>query len=767
MNTNHIFDKETALWLFGDKRQSLQDLASFQLVKNIWFDIMLSGKHHNIKSELSSAVNDTLQPLTKQLKSLRLPSSIEKLVTQSIVTIQQSLRLWVAYHYEQMLSGLVKPGAPARRITLYTCHLKYAVFHTNGDMNYEASARKMLKAKQFDNKISFEIMCRFCMEDWLCKLPTKLVLSLKPKFSWEKNPLAWYWICFLTNRLHSTDFPMFVYCCPYIMLIKSTDCDNWSNIRYFWTRVCDVDDQSKEACRVLSNINLNWYLKNLYWEMSANQWKYVFNTIPVEILITFFRQYQENEKGLFLWKRMKGTFTGKVFAELLQRVFNEKTNDDRDWSMSVAMEMWQTAEDHLKNYVLKYDNDIIADNFFDPLFIRKSEKSMTFLFDLLSFALVQYRKQLMLNHGDVLFMSDDLPGVDKIVKLCLPKAHDFSQFQKFLTKSACILLRINQLLTEGKFAYLNKFFDQYFPKDPATKAYKREIFELNEKGKGCTGFIFEPTTWSEFEKFINSVHGPFVVTQIIKRYIRSFRLDCIKDRGNIDQLKCMEKLVARFLTHNEVAEFKKSLLDDLKNTLEKFVISNAKFDDVAGKFIDAGFLRRLVSWCCSNKEEIQRFKRTLPMKRIFADIVGNVTFTICHDYANDDTLLESNNVQMPVYLAMRPPPYNNVISRILSVADELFKWYCDGVEQTKKFKLARMFAFDDLELLEKLNRAADMDPRDTNMLLVWLLCNDEDRIREFKARFSEFNLALKMDKLATKNGQPKPVCSYDAILNVI
>ncbi|XP_065226872.1 uncharacterized protein LOC135850085 isoform X1 [Planococcus citri] len=895
-SNNHVFDEKTALWLFTEKQPNLQELASFQFVWKLWSDIMLSGKYHDIKSELSMAIIRTISVATKKIESLRLGSSITKHTTRAFLTIQHSLSLWLAYHKEAMLCGLVMPGTTVRKITLYTCHLKYAVFKPDGEIDYEASARKMLKTKMFDKKISFEIMCRFCMEDELKKLPISEVRKLSRKFSWEKNPLAWYWICYLTGEL-DTGIPRFTFedgmvqreCCPYSLILRSLDIDNWTNIQYFWNRLCNEKDQATSACVVLVNINLNWFLKDFYWKLNSEQWRYVFNEIPVDILITFFRQYQENEKGLFLWNRMKSTFTGELFLYLMQRIFHEKTKG-AEWSMPIAMEIWQTAEDHLKNHVLKHGNDIIAKNFFEPMFIRKYEKSLMFLFDLLSFASVQYRKQMILKHGDELFVSDDLPGIDKIIELCLPKADDFVQFQKSLTKSTSIALRILQLLTEGKFAYLNEFFDHYLPNDLETEMYKKQAIESNKKG--CTGFIFEPTTWSEFEKLIDRVYDdPSAVVSIKKQYIRSFKLNFIKDRGNNEQLNYMEDIVSRYLTEKEVAEFKKSVLLNLAAELQDFVSSYAKLEDDSGKFVDAGFLDKLVSWCfcvnetkseksqpscstkhdyenvgetvdsdfldkfasmcCVNEQKIKQFKQTLSMDKIFTKIMRRLTYYLrSEDYTGAENLLsnkdnvatvpnkfefadkkmllsavenlvfkndnmatlpnsdgtvdqkmqllsafenllstnkfmaavsdESTNQKILSSLESLLFKRNNMVilsdgvinGKILSALDEFFKWYFGGVEQAKEFKLAKMFASDNLQLIKDLNRVAKKDSANTGTLLNWLLCYDEEKIAEFKARITELNaVPIPQQSSETKDGdkidEPETVGKFDDILNVI
>ncbi|XP_065226876.1 uncharacterized protein LOC135850085 isoform X5 [Planococcus citri] len=713
MDSNHIFSEEQAQWLFGEKVLSLQQLAGFQFAWNLWSDFMLSGKYHNIKSDLKAALAQTIPVVRKFIHGLKLAPAVEGELMEGMYQVEIQLILWIVYNRDHMLAG--------RPITLYTCHLKYIAFKPNTDLDYEACARKMLSSKQFVGRAAFEVMCRFAMEPELRKLPKDEVKGYLKKFTFQKTPVAWYWACYLVDKkMLKGCGEMLCYshgeCCVEAILITDIDAYDWVCVKWFWNHLCSEDDKTRKAIDALRNINKNWFLGNFYRLLDEDQWRTVFNAIPVDILFVFFRQYKKPDQGFFLWERFRDTMAGDQFVDLIDRLLNEK---DKDWCFPTITKLWNTAPDHLKNYLLSCGNYVIMDDFFESTFICKYDKNLQFLFELLTYSSIEYRQKMILTRGDVLFEVDDFSKIDKIVELCLPDTSQRDKFKKFLCKSKVIWSRCEKQFENGNFAFLNKFFESYCPYESVANNYRKLLMSSN---KTCEAFIFEPSVWCEVEKFISSIDSNTLNrTSIRNQILRSCKLDYFNDWSNVEQIDHLENVLVQYFTPQQVDKLKSKFLNELQSKLSEFFNT---FVSAEGKFFTAKFLEKFVQWTTTGDD--RGLKSTLNIDSIFTftltSLMRVIRFEDLEKYKEVHEHLLTNDDKLD--------------RKILVALDEFLRWYFEGAERAKKYKLDKIFAFDDVRFFRDMNKTAKIDGRNFAPVLVWMLENDEEEIRKFKAKCS-------------------------------
>ncbi|XP_065226874.1 uncharacterized protein LOC135850085 isoform X3 [Planococcus citri] len=712
---NHVFSEKEARWLFGEDVTSLQEQAAFQYVWKLWSNIMLSGKYHNIKSTMEVAINDTCPIVVKFIKRLKLGSPVEFKLKVAVFDVKSELELWMVYNREQMLSG------PGRGITFYTCHLKYIVFKPNSRLDFEGCARKLISTNQLDKRTAFEVMCRFCMEDELRRLPKDEVTGFLKKITFQKHPLAWYWICYLTDdkeALKSMGELMRLIkgtCCLETAMLTFDDVENWENNEWFWQRLCDETDQMKRAVEVLADVNRTGFLRDFYYVLNEKQWQYVFNTAAVHVLLAFFRHYQKFEEGCFVWKRLRDSMTVEQFVYLMRRLLKPKEKDSNYCFPTVTM-LWNTAPDRFKNHILEEENSIVIDNFFESLFIRKFDKNLQFLFELLSFASIEYREDMILNHGDVLFQVDDFSKIDKIVELCLPDASQRDKFKLFIAESKMIKARCEKLFVKCDFTLLNTFFESFCPNESVVNDFRKLLLSSE---KTCEAFLFEPNKWRDFEKFVGGSvdsNSP-LYTVVREQVLGSCELAYFDDWSNVEQLGHLEKAFVQFFTQEQLVKLKAVFLDELRDMLNSFFTT---FVSTKGKFFTAEFLKKFVSWSNSNDED---FKSKLSMDSIFVSTITNLLSVIRFEDV-------SNNISAHLLLIK----HNRVDTQILVALDEVLEWYFGGAEQAKKYKLTKVFTFDDAKFNQEFNKTAKIDDQDVDTVLDWMLENDEEEIRKFKAK---------------------------------
>ncbi|XP_065226875.1 uncharacterized protein LOC135850085 isoform X4 [Planococcus citri] len=722
MDRNHVFSEKEAGWLFGENVTSLQELAAFQYVWNLWSNIMLSGKYHNIKSELKEALNDTGPIVFKFIKRLKLGPVLENILRVAVFDVKYELLLWMGYNQGQMLSG--------RKMTFYTCQLKYIVFKSNMRLDYKESARKLISYQQVDDRTAFEIMCRFCMEDELRCLPKDQVKGFLKKITFQKRPLAWYWIFYLTDKEALRNIGEAICairdtCCLESAMLTFLDVDNWPNVKWFWQHLCGEVDQMKSAVEVLADINRTGFLRDFYYVLNEDQWRYVFNTAAVDILSVFFRFHQKFEQGCFLWERLRDSMTNEQFVDLMQRLTTPKEKTSKSCSNTTTL--WNTAPDRFKNHMLDNEKSLVIDIFFESSFIRRFDKNLQFLFELLNFASIEYRENMILTHGDVLFEVDDFSKIDKIVELCLPSASQRDQFELFLAESKMIQARCEELFVNGDFTLLNKFFESFCPNESVVNDYRKRLLSSE---KTCEAFIFEPSKWRDFEKLIGgSVDSNSPLYTVVRNQVfRSCKLAHFNDWSNVEQLDHLKKVVVQLFNQEELVKLKTKFSDELQDTLNKFFTI---FTSAEAKFFTAEFLRKFVSWLNGNDEG---FKSKLPVDSIFVHTINSLLCVIRFDdlirYVHERLLIDSKRRQMH--------------TKILVALDEFLKWYFGGAEQAKKYKLTKTFTFDDA-FYQEFKKTAEID-EDVDILLAWLLENDEEEIRKFKVKY-DYEDVLKMSSM--------------------
>ncbi|XP_065226877.1 uncharacterized protein LOC135850085 isoform X6 [Planococcus citri] len=717
MNRNHVFSEKEAQWLFGENVRSLQELASVQYVWKLWSNIMLSGKYHDIKSELKVALDETYPIVYKFIKRLKLDPSVVCILKKAVALVKSELELWMIYNHEEMLSG--------RKMTFYTCQLKYFKFKPNMRLDYEGSARNLITYKQVDDRTAFEIMCLFCMEDELYRLPKAKVNGFLKKITFEKHPLAWYWICYLTNKEALKNVGELICmnqgeCCLENIILSELNIANWPTVKWFWQHLCCETERMNSAVvlpavlALQADIYRTWFLHDFYYVLNEDQWQYVFNTAAIDILFAFFRHHQKFDQGCFLWERLRDSMTIEQFVDLMEGLMEPKETNALKYCFPATTMLWNTAPDRFKNHILNEQNSFVIDNFFESSFIRQFDKNLQFLFELLDFASIEYREEMILTHGDVLFQVDDFSKIDRIVELCLPDASQRDRFKLFLAKSEMIEGRCQELFVKGDFIQLNKFFESFCPNEFVVNDYRKRLLSSE---KPFEAFIFEPNKWRDFEKFVGSVDSNSPLYTIARdRVLGSCKLTHFNNWSNVEQLGLLEKAFVQFFTQEELAELKTKFLDELRDMLNGFFTTFACNEQ---EFFTAEFLEKFVSWSNSSDEG---FKSELPVDSIFVSTITSFLYVL------------------------RVLRYERLDATILVALDEFFKWYFVGAEQAKKYKMTKIFAFDDAKFYQEFNETAKVNDQDVDVLLAWMFENDEERIRKFKAKCG-FENVLKMSSM--------------------
>lgn len=190
------------------------------------------------------------------------------------------------------------------------------------------------------------------------------------------DPLPYYWICRSRNELHKIPLKRF----KSIEAEMAAKCEhwNWTALDYFWNRLDGI-----ERARVASAVFTEDapFPDRLFFTMSQPQQLALLIEMPDVIIWNFFMYSKTTKSALWAWMNSKDFMSDEKFANTVWKIFSTETNCTKDVfiyrtvdeKMSLLMEIWETAFDHHRKYVVETKENEIIQRFKYCLFFENQE----------------------------------------------------------------------------------------------------------------------------------------------------------------------------------------------------------------------------------------------------------------------------------------------------------------------------------------------------------------------------------------------------------
>ncbi|XP_065219603.1 uncharacterized protein LOC135845067 [Planococcus citri] len=688
MSASPPIDLQGIHLLFNETLPTAQEISSMKIAISLWYNFFFNGTFNEEEDELGDSLNEKYrEEVEKSIQHLTSPHLIQELIKECLLKVENELDSWIGYSKYETL--------PREKLIICRPHLKCCVWHSDGRIDYKKTAQKMLLLTDLTDVEKFGIMCKYCLEDEIKTLSPDFELdSFFEEIDYDNSPLTFYWMNYLNNELHKLPTSDSSESLASFIMVSQNEVDNWYAIEYFWDRLSEPDQITK-TIELLTKWPTIRFQKRLLAKMNESQLREILLKIPVDIIVNFWTRLSEPETAFAIWTRIKNSMTGEQFASLVEKILDERLfNEDY---IPVMVKLWESAYDHQKRYLLNERKEVLIKYYFMPTFCSLPH-SLRFLMATLSYSSPSYRKDIILEHGDNLMVNDHFSEVGKIIKLCIPDDDEITQFKKQMMKSTIVRNHCNRLFENGEFQYLNKFVEFYSPDESTMINFKKQILESN---KTDSVFIFKPSRWSELEKLVDDVYSDVsFATNVKKQLILSSGMSCFYDWTNLDLLQQLIEITNQFLNNHEMTELKETLLRKFRDVL---------MDGYYWKSFDETYWKEFSSWCLCDEDKIKQFKTTLPVDEIFDKIMEIMLMRYIYE--------DEFNVNM------------------LQVMDKFLKWCLVEPQFVKEYKLRRIFAFKDVEIIEA--SIARREEQYTTILLTWFLDNDQQQISEFKSKFSD------------------------------
>ncbi|XP_065204201.1 uncharacterized protein LOC135834281 [Planococcus citri] len=586
---------------------TLKEIAAIALVVELWRG-EIARTEIKTPNELDLAEDIPLKEIIPAV-----PSVIYDLLDKYLAKFRLSIAQWIAYHSIHVFNFHYKSYTEA----LINFH--DFVWDWNGAIHYVRTAKRMMLCDRLTEDEKFKIACLYCFEDDIKRIWPSVSSEIDSiQINFDRDPLLYYWICYLRNELHNvpnaSDQPI-----DEVMLVEC-GYHNYPSAEYFWNRI-PYERQSQAAIDLSMN-GSDLFARFILPKLDDFQLEKFLAERGVDFMASLLIHNWEKIHALPTWMYIRNKMNKSHFIRLVEKLLEEETNQfvakerlNPEDEVYLWCEVWKNAPQNLKRFAL---NDVLSN---EELFNRTSKmpsepREMRFLITVLLDASYEQRHKFWYDNWRNLISGarvDDLLGV---MRLCFQNENDVSLFkQQYMSKYENIGPYCVELLEGGCFKELSEFLSFCYSDQNKVKELKQQLLRSNFLGEDSILrfgiFCFHTKPLNEFvEDAFEDVglrtefKNQFVSSPVTEDYL----FDCIR----LGYFGCVIQFVEIFVPDERAVNvLKQRLLANFRERLVSGVIWQMKGDN----------LQKFLVWLLGSEDAIGDFKQSLSVNEIFCNVV--------------------------------------------------------------------------------------------------------------------------------------------------
>ncbi|XP_065218147.1 uncharacterized protein LOC135844006 [Planococcus citri] len=690
MDPRGIYDSQVQNETSSDKfvlharLPSLQQMAYNQIAIAVWYRYCSTPRQRDYgQIQLPDSIDRVeLVNCHKLVRTLEMPTFMKEIMRKYLKRVrEETISCTRLFQYELFSENLQAYRIPQ-------VDWEYFVWSPDGRINYKTTAIKMLHSGVLTEVQKFAIVSNFCLENeiTICDLNHPLMETFIPKVNRARDPLLFYWICYLKNELHRIG-PSFLRSADHhgrlhLIYKNKNHCEAFD---YFWNHLSAEDQVSFISGRLgrFERYRLHY---SLFCKMSHDQLSNLLFHRPVGVILFFLNKIEMPEWAIMAWKRCKHRISNEQFVNLLESVFDRWDNNPipilrQEYKMSVLLEIWNTASDHQKNYAARQAQ--LKETLVHPiLYYRKrlAPSSLKFLLKFLSFTSAQFRKNLILEGDPSFIFYFDFNAVLKIFELCLPNSRGkvelkIERIKYIIHPYFCKILYTVEEYDELNRRLIRSIQNLNISSKDTLENFIESLAIVNKRGYNQTYYTSDLARLSKFVAKILHVNVSTVLKMKESYFSRSFSAnsDLCERYGSLNELS---KLIEQEFVHEHLQELKNRLAEKLQA---------ASVYQWGWYLSGYEMFTHLFSWCFENEEEMRlQVKRFIPINDIICEFLEKIGFRIAY--------------------------FNSL--------DRFVEWYCFGVEEEiVSFKLGLI---NDPEITKSIEIVQKYDTRFRIKFLQWV-----------------------------------------------
>ncbi|XP_065219126.1 uncharacterized protein LOC135844730 [Planococcus citri] len=674
---------------------SLQEMAYNQIAIAVWYRYSLTpsqrqryeGFHHDDWATMKLELMDC----DKLIKTLAIPRLTKENLKKYVKRVREQTISCTVYFRYKLLSGNLE------EYRIPQVDWEYFVWRPDGKINFKSTAIKMLHSGVLTEVQKFAIMCNFCLENEikifdLKRLPMETFIS---KVIRDRDPLFLHWFCYLENESYRiTPHPSF---------------RSYGN-HFFWNSL-SAEDQVPFMSDRLRTFERSYWHDSWFYNMSHDELTNLLFHQPVPVILVFIKKIEMLEWAIMAWKRCKHRISNEQFVELLHSLLDRSylfRIHKQEHKMSVLLEIWNTANDHHKNYAARQARlgeavlNLLAADPDTRVWKKLAPSCFKFLLKFLSLTSADFRKNLI-PRGDLSFIFYfDFHVVHEIFELCLPNSQGKTE------------LKINDPSNYRIRPYFCKILYTVEDRDELNRRLLRSVQNLNIPSKDIlqkfieslivankreykTHYPYNSNDESDFlglSKFINKIlqENVSTVLKMKESYFASLISATSDPYERYCSLNELSILIEQEFVHEHQQVLKHRLVKILQKTsVERWVWIMQYY----------GIYKRVFSWCFENDEKMfLQVKRCIPIKHIIRDVSNRTARGFASFIILKRFLLWYFSDMEEEFISFKLGMRNDYLERFL-------EWYFVGVQKEMlSFKPRILMNRSDqvLELVQELDK---------------------------------------------------------------
>ncbi|KAL6960118.1 hypothetical protein U1Q18_048573 [Sarracenia purpurea var. burkii] len=444
---------------------------------------------------------------------------------------------------------------------------------------FEKYRRVLTDEDGVETEIKYKLACEYCLEGYVRQIWTSVQNDANAS---GQSSLVLYWNNVMTDRANQESVESRITA----LLDK-----NKPAFEYFWGKLTE-ERQILWTIKVLGDADIA-IMKTLLPMLNETQLEIVCGEVGDCIFAELMEIDDNFEHAMKSWIYMKDFVPGSIFCSIIRRlweiVFNHADLDffGLDRSNSLLLELWASAPDRLKDYILEKEE-------FLDLFCELDSKTrgvdsyrLEFIFELLTKVSHEIREEAWKEVWPEFVVRANPSKLEEIMKLCFTNE---TELQRFKTDD---MPDFDELYDYFRGCVKKGFYEE-MSELPEFHSFVRQTFRSVET---ATEFMDQLILSEDFWK-------------TVQYELESARFD-----------KVMKLCGGCPTARRNVAELKRKVFDQFSNIPERTDFS----------LVEISKLEDFLKWCSSERSTVAEFKRSLNIDRVFAAALNGIFANISHD----------------------------------------------------------------------------------------------------------------------------------------
>ncbi|XP_065217915.1 uncharacterized protein LOC135843820 [Planococcus citri] len=642
-----------------------------------------------------------LEALRKRIETsvqqIPLPVQLREVVGKYPSIIERQLIDWLCYHEERLFYLIID-------LDMINEIIGVIVWRPDVTIDYLSTARNVLALPQLKDIQRFRLMCAYCFEDEIKRVPGAISEQNSIGLTFHEYPLEYYWTCWVRDEMHKINIGDAVSVESY--MLTRTRVNNWAAIEYFFDRL-KPEEQVNKAKYLIRKYGIKFQTA-LLSKLNLSQRDRVLTSCSTTVIFNYVKIPSYRKYAMEIWNRYQNSVTSGNFCKLIDDFLTLLHNADieNDESKMKNVEflffyIWTNASNELRTYTLNNEEYCILDYFLFNDFPHPNIDRVKLITRMLSDAEDASKAHLFdqaefARFCKILVKLYDASLLHQFLRSCTSDVGQISQFKSTILNSREIKIHCKDLIRKRDFDSLNAVLINNLPDSKTIIDYKKQILKFI-----CISNFHYGVRDDIIEVIDKCLSNPIAAVELKKDVILHNDVieRCFHDinDGKFVQFKTVVELL--FVQPADLQDIKIKLLLNFKNIFVNGTFSELRMNQWNG----------FVKWCLHFEVNMSEFKSSLPIDNIFADLLLKAVFVSSHQ-----TSLRSKC------------NFENL--------NALLNWYFESKEEIKRYKINAVFLSKKINVIDTI-----IDRKKTEILkniIHWCFENDQELITQFKINYS-------------------------------